>query len=644
MRTRSLVGLFLAGSLLTTPVLAQQVTAKLRLLQTTDLHTSLLNYDYYRDAEDNTVGLSKVATLIRQARTEAPNSLLIDNGDLLQGNPLGDYIAKVKGLKDGDTHPMYMAMNLIGYDAASLGNHEFNFGLPFLDTALKGAKFPSVSANIFETDGNTHRFKPYVILDRTVKDTGGKEHPIKIAVIGLTTPQIVQWDKAHLDGKIVTKDIVATAEAIVPEVKAKGADLIILAAHTGIGTDQVKSGDMAENAGWALTKVPGIHAVLTGHQHLTFPGQFKDLAGADAAKGTINGVPIAMPGFWGSHLGVFDLELTKTDGGWSVTSGTSSIRPIYKLDENRKRVPLVDNQPDIVAAVTPVHEEVLKYIRAPFGKVAAPIYSYFALVQDDPSVQIVSDAQVWYAQKALKGTKYENLPILSAAAPFKAGGRGGPDYYTDVPAGEIAIKNAADLYLYPNTVQMVTLTGAGVREWLEMSAGQFKQIDPNKSDPQDLVDTSFPTFNFDIIDGVTYEVDVTQPKRYDNDGKLVAPDARRIKNLAFQGKPIDDKQDFVIVTNNYRASGGGKFPGLDGKNIILQAPDENRQALIDFITEQKSVNPSADKNWRFAKTGKPVTLAFESGAKAEAFLASNPALTKLGDGQNGFVRYGLKLD
>ena len=644
MRFSSLVGLLLAGSVLTSPAFAQDVKANLRVLQTTDIHTSFLNYDYYRDAEDHTVGLSKVATLIRQARGEVANSLLIDNGDLLQGNPLGDYVAKVKGLKAGDIHPAYAAMNLLGYDAASLGNHEFNFGLPFLDTALKGAKFPSLSANIFEMDGKTHRFTPYVILERRVKDSTGAEQLLKIGVIGLTTPQIVQWDKSHLDGKIITKDIVATAEAIVPEVKAKGADIIILAAHTGIGTDQVKSGDMAENAGWALTKVPGVNAVLTGHQHLTFPGQFKDLAGADAAKGTINGVPVAMPGFWGSHLGIFDLELTKDSNGWTVTNGTTSIRPIYKIDENRKRVPLVDNQPDIVAAVTPIHEETLKYIRAPFGKLAAPIYSYFALVQDDPSVQIVSDAQIWYAKKALKGTKYESLPILSAAAPFKAGGRGGPDYYTDVAQGEIAIKNAADLYLYPNTLQAVVLKGAGVREWLEMAVGQFKQIDPNKSEPQDLIDGGFPTFNFDIIDGVTYEVDVTQPKRYDNDGKLVAADARRIKNLSYQGKPIDEAQEFVIVTNNYRASGGGKFPGLDGKNIILQSPDENRQALIDFITEQKSVNPSADKNWTFAKIGKPVTLAFESSGKAEVFLSSNPALVKLGEGQNGFVKYGVKLD
>lgn len=641
---RRTLPLLLAGLLACSSLFAQDARVRLRLLQTTDLHTSLLNYDYYRDTEDNTVGLSKVATLIRQARSEVRNSLLIDNGDLLQGNPLGDYIAKVKGLKDGEVHPMYVAMNLLGYDAASLGNHEFNFGLPFLDTALKGAKFPTVSANILAADGRTPRFTPYVILQRRVTDESGREHPLRVGVIGLTTPQITQWDKGHLEGRVTTTDMVATAEALVPRVRAEGADLVVLAAHTGIGTDKVRSGEMAENAGWALSKVPGVDAVMTGHQHLTFPGQFKELAGADAARGTLNGVPVAMPGFWGSHLGVFDLELRKGERGWTVASASASLRPIYRIDENRRRVPLVENQPDIVAAVTPIHEETLRYIRAPFGKLAAPIYSYFALVQDDPAIQIVSDAQLWYARRALQGTPHAALPVLSAAAPFKAGGRGGADYYTDVPQGDIAIKNAADLYLYPNTVQMVKVTGAGVQEWLEMSAGQFRQIDPARSEPQDVVDNSFPTFNFDVIDGVSYEIDITQPRRYDNDGRLVNPDARRIKGLSFQGRPIDPRQEFIVVTNNYRASGGGRFPGLDGKNVILQAPDENRQALIDYITDRNTVNPSADGNWKFARVGRPVTLQFDSSPRAEALLKVNPALSRLGDGPNGFVRYGLKLD
>jgi len=642
MRRSSLVVALLAGSLFTGVAHAQ--TAKLRIMETSDLHTNLVNYDYYKDAEDQSFGFSKTATVIRQTRAEVKNSLLIDCGDLLQGTPLADYVAKVKGLKPGEIHPMYQAMNALGYDVASFGNHEFNYGLPFLENAIKGAKFPYSAANIFKGTTNEPWSRPYVMLERTFKDDTGVDQKMKIAVISAVPPQIMQWDKVNLEGKLNTKDITESIEKMVPVVRKAGADLVIVAAHTGIGIPDVKKGDMSENVGYALTLLPGIDVVLTGHQHLSFPGGFKDLPNTDATRGLVNGKPVSMPGFWGSHLGVIDINLAKRDGKWTVDNAESSLRPISKLDENRKRVPLVENDAEVMAMARGIHEETLKYIRAPFGKIEAPIYSYFSLVQDDPSIQIVSDAQVWYAQKALKGTKYESLPILSAAAPFKAGGRGGATYYTDVAAGEIAIKNANDLYLYPNTLQIVTLNGAGVREWLEMSMGIFNKIDANKTEPQNVVDNGFPSYNFDVIDGVKYEVDLTQDRRYNNDGKLVAEGAHRIKNLSFQGKPIDDKQEFVVVTNNYRASGGGKFPGVDGKNVILQSPDENRQVLIDYISEKKSVNPTADGNWTFAKVGKPVTIAFDSSPAAEKYLSTIKGASKLGDGENAFVRYGLKLD
>jgi 2',3'-cyclic-nucleotide 2'-phosphodiesterase/3'-nucleotidase len=625
--------------------LAAESTVRLRVLETTDIHVHVLNYDYYRDAQDHTMGLSKTATLIRQARQEAPNSLLIDNGDLIQGNPMGDYIARKKGLKDGDRHPVYKAMNLLNYDAGNIGNHEFNYGLEYLNTALKGANFPYVNANVYHADGQRNYFTPYLILERKLKDESGKEWPIKVGVIGFTPPQIMQWDKGHLSGKVTTKDIVETAEKFVPEMKVKGADLVIAVPHSGIGSIDQKSGAMEENATYGLSKVKGIDAILFGHSHLVFPSEtYKNLAGVDIAKGTINGVPSVMPGFWGSHLGFVDFDLRVDDKGkWRVADALGVIRSIYKVD-GRNRIPLVDNDPAIVEAVKHDHEETLAYVRAGIGKTSAAIHSYFALVQDDPSIQIVTDAQTWYARRMLQGTEYDKLPILSAGAPFKAGGRGGPDYYTDIKAGEIAIKNAADLYLYPNELQAVVVTGAGVKEWLEMSAGIFKRIDPGKSEPQPLIEGTFPSFNFDVIDGVTYTIDVTKPPRYDTAGNLVEPTSHRIGDLKYDGKPIDMNQRFVVVTNNYRAGGGGKFPGLDGKNVILEAPDENRTALINYINERGTVNPSADGNWRFAKIGNPVVVTFESSPKAADLLKDFPQISAAGAGENGFSRYHLKLD
>jgi len=277
---------------------------------------------------------------------------------------------------------------------------------------------------------------------------------------------------------------------------------------------------------------------------------------------------------------------------------------------------------------------------------SAPIYSYFAQVGDDPSVQLVANAQIAYVKRAMQGTDYEKYPVLSAAAPFKTGGRQGWDYYTDIPAGPLAIKNVADLYVYPNTLKAMLLTGAEVQEWIEMSAGQFNQIDPKGAAMQSVLDTNFRSFNFDTLDGVGYEIDVTQPARYDTNGKLVAPDAHRVKNLRFQGQPVQPDAKFVVATNNYRAYGGGNFPGLNASKVVLEAPDENRQVLIEYLrmmdtlSANKQVNPSADGNWRITPVP-GVRLGFSSASVAQRYLANHPRIKLVKDNGDGSALYEL---
>ncbi|EWY38097.1 2', 3'-cyclic nucleotide 2'-phosphodiesterase [Skermanella stibiiresistens SB22] len=616
-------------------------TVQLRLLGTTDIHVNLLPYNYYADKEDITVGLARTATLIAKARAESRNSLLLDNADAIQGNPLGDFVARERGLGRGEVHPVYKAMNLLKYDASTVGNHEFNYGLDFLANAQASATFPIVAANVTRVSDGQPYFKPYEILTRQVTDEAGRVHALRIGVIGFVPPQVTTWDKAALDGKVSTIDIVEAARKYVPELRAKGADIVVALCHSGLSGEPRVGGE--ENAAAYLTEVEGIDAVLSGHQHKVFPGpDFSGLPGADMGKGTIHGVPVVMPGFWGSHLGLIDLTLKEEGGRWSVADATSSVRPIWETKDKQK-VALVDSDPAIVEALKADHEATLGYVRQPIGETTAPINSYFALVQDDPSIQIVTNAQAWYVQHLLKGTEYEGLPVLSAGAPFKAGGRGGPDYFTDIPAGRIAIKNAADLYLYPNTLRAVVMTGAQVREWLEMSAGAFNRIDPTKAGEQPLLNTAFPSYNFDVIDGVTYGIDVSKPARYDGDGKVVAPESHRIRDLALEGKPIDDQRRFVVVTNNYRAGGGGKFPGLDGSNVIVEAPDENRTALVNYIFERKTIDPASDGNWSLVPIGGKAEVTFVSSPKAKDALPAGGRISALGDADNGFAKYRIDL-
>ena len=625
----------------------------LRLLHTTDVHVHLAPYDYYQDKPSSEYGLALTATLIKAARAEQRNTLLFDNGDLLQGSPLGDYVARVKPLVNGGRpplgaggaqHPAHRVMQALGYDAANIGNHEFNYGLPFLRNALAGAGFPYVNANIVLDDGSerggANAFTPWVMLERRFIDEAGAAHTLKIGVIGFVPPQVMQWDRQNLLGKVKARDIVLTAREFVPRIKAAGADVVVAIPHSGF--ERGETGFFAENAVARLAETPGIDAILFGHSHGEFPGRFfATHPKVDLARGTINGIPAVMPGRWGDHLGVIDLTLQKSGAGdkaaWKVTDARATLRPVY---DREKRQPLVQPDEQVMKLIAPEHEATLATMRAEVARTTAPITSYFAQVADDPSVQVVSDAQIAYARRALQGTEYDKLPLLSAAAPFKTGGRQGWTAYTDIPAGPIALRNVADLYVYPNTVKVLKLSGAQVREWLEMSAGAFNRINPAGPAEQNLINTSFPSFNFDTLDGLNYHIDVSQPARYDRNGKLVAADARRIVDLRHDGKPVADNAEFAVVTNNYRATGGGNFPGLDGSQIVLDAPDENREALLQYLQAKRTLDPTADGNWRVLPVP-GVKLRFLSGAAAAAQLPRYPQIRWVRDNGDGSALFEL---
>lgn len=625
-------------------------TVDLRVMETSDIHSNLIDFDYFKDKPTEQFGLVRTAGLIKAAKGEATNAVLVDNGDLIQGSPLADYMVS-KGLNDGEAHPAHKLMNTMGYTVGNFGNHEFNFGLDYLKKAIAGADFPYVNANIIDEKTGKNLFTPYIIVDTPVKDRDGKEHVIKIGYIGFVPPQILIWDKANLEGKVRVNDITETAKKFVPQMKAEGADLIVAIPHSGFSQEPYKA--MAENSVYYLSEVPGINAIMFGHSHGVFPGKdFADIKGVNIEQGTVNGIPAVMPGQWGDHLGVVDLVLNNDDGAWKVADAKAQARPIY--DKVNKK-PLVARDDKLASVIDEQHNATRTFVGKLIGKSPDNMYSYLALLQSDPTVQIVNNAQTDYTRRFIQGDPdLADLPVLSAAAPFKVGGRkNAPADFVEVEKGDMTFRNAADLYLYPNTLVVVKATGAEVTEWLECSAGMFNQINPQSEAPQSLVNwDGFRTYNFDTISGISYQIDLTQPAKYDVECQTVNPQANRIKNVTYQGKPIDPKTVFLVATNNYRAY-GGKFAGTGDKHIAFASPDENRSVLAGYIaTETKAkgaVSAQAEQNWTFVpvKTDKKLDIRFETspGDKATQFIKENAhyPMTRVGTDDVGFAVYQVDL-
>ncbi|TFW33056.1 bifunctional 2',3'-cyclic-nucleotide 2'-phosphodiesterase/3'-nucleotidase [Massilia horti] len=663
---RSPICLALLPALFATPAFAAKpaprgATAVLAVLETTDLHSNVVGYDYFKLANDPSFGLDRTATLIAQARKEFANTVLLDNGDTIQGTVLADYQAVARPVRCSETLGIYKVMNRLGYDGAGIGNHDFNFGLAYLgqvtghrfDVAgveqpkrCAGPAFPMVLANVYSVKSGKPLFEPYRIIDKRVRafDASGKPITanVKVGIIGFTPPTILTWDKRWLEGKVYTEGLRETAQKYIPEMRAKGADLVVAISHGGL--DASPYSPTMENGNYYLSQVPGIDAMLLGHAHQQFPNpnstaaQF-NIAGVDKAKGLVNGVPTVMANLWGKHLGVIALHLRYDGKRWVVEKDKTLVeaRSIQQADKS-----YVSADPQVMALVEHEHAGTIDYVKTPVGTSSFRMSTYFADVGDVSAVEVVNQAQADYAAKYVAANlpQYAQLPVLSVSAAFKTGAASVTDY-TDVAAGSLALNNAADLYLYPNTLSVVKINGAQIKTWLERAANRFNTIDPGKAEPQELVDTSFAGYNFDMFTDkdISYEIDVTR-----------AP-GDRIRNLQWRGAPVVDGQEFLVATNNYRASGGGGFPGLDSSKTVVASPDANREVLIAFIRHTKQLSRAANgaaRSWRFAKVKTAGQVVFHAppgmlGLAQEAGLA-NVTQVAADDGRGkGFALYAVDL-
>ncbi len=619
----------------------------LRIMATTDLHLQVLDWDHFADAPRPGTGLARATALARQLRREADNALLFDCGDILQGNPLGEFLARA-GARGGAPHPMIAAMNAAGYDAATLGNHDFDYGLGFLLEAVAGAHHPVVLANIAHRLGPSPPsdetiLPPYTILRRRFRDGAGGLRRLAIGVIGFAPPTLTRWNRQRLGNRLKARDIVEAARGWVPRMRAEGADLVIALCHSGIGSAEEQTG--MENAAVPLAAVEGIDVVIAGHQHLVFPPPCPERsparqraaaaaapAGAagvvadpvDAAAGTLHGKPAVMAGAQGSHLGLIDLLLEQARGQWRVAGHRSLALPVGEP-------PPEEEAHDVAAAMRPVHEATLARTRRVIGHTRVPLTTHFAPLGHAPSVRLLAGAQLWHLRRRVAGTGWAELPLLSAAAPARAGGRGGPFNYTDIPPGALSLRQLADICPFPNSFCALRLTGAELRGWLERAAALFARVEPG-AEGQFLIEPDEPPYELEMIEGLSYEIDLSR-----------AAGEGRIRALRWQGRPVEDAMEFLLATNSYRAAGGGGFPGT-GAEPVIAGEETSLQILTRYVEEQGSVAPTLEPLWRFRPLG-GTELLFDTGPGALAHL---PALQRtdirpVGPAPGGFLRFRLRV-
>ena len=560
-------------------------TYSFSILGTTDVHGNCLNWDYFNNAEyddsvHNDVGLAKISTLVTQLRDEIGHdrTLLIDAGDIIQGTQLSYYFARVEPIDVGGhkapKHPMALAMNHIRYDAAALGNHEFNYGIPLLRAFEKQCDFPLLAANAIDVKTSKPAFAPYIIKRIRVPH----QPDIKVGILGLTNPGIAIWDKANVSGQMSFNGVAEQAAIHVPRVRSAGAHVVMVTAHTGI--DEATSyGDQIpypeDAAGEMAADVPGIDAVLVGHTHVEVDQRLI----TNTATGRT--VVLSEPLKWGMRISRFDFEVELVHGSWEVTSVKSSV-----LNSNT-----VAEDPAVVKLLATEHAAVVTYVNQTIGTCTTDLSIARAPFQNVPIVDLIGKVQVDTVQAGLAGTSYANLPVLAQAAPFNR--------TADIPAGTVRLRDAAGLYIYENTLAAVVLTGAQIKDYLEFSAHYYNTLAVGAAiDEATLTNAhNLPDYNYDEVYGLSYDIDVSQPE------------GSRILNVSYNGAALDPAQQFVLAINNYRASGGGNFPHVAAATQIWTSSDEIRNTMIAWVKAKGEINPAdfaASPGWRLVRAGVPL--------------------------------------
>ncbi len=554
----------------------------LTLLATTDVHGRIFNWDYFRnttysESSGDTIGLAKVASIVEDVRAEVGDEqlLVVDNGDAIQGTPLSYYYASVEPIVEtGEEHPMATAYDLIGYDAQVVGNHEFNYGLEHLKAYEDDLAMPLLGANVVDAATGEPWLQPWTMVRKNVK--GHK--PVNVGILGLTTPGSAVWDKGHVEGVLEFRDMVDTAAEYVPQMKAAGADVVVVLSHAGIDDSSYDVPGLPEEnpADDIAREVPGIDVMVIGHTHQDAPEQF--------ITNEVTGEPVLLTQAyrWGGSVARVDLDLQKVRGQWDVEAAEGTAIRTRDYAEH----------PAVVEALQPAHDKTIDYVNQVVASATEELSGAESYWKDTAIVDFIQHVQTETVDAALEGTAYADLPVLSLAAPFSRSAL--------FPAGDVSIRDIAGLYIYDNTLHAVTMTGAQVKDYLEYGNGMYFHTVAAGDTFDPATDVNLdgrPDYHLDLLSGLDYEVDLSEPV------------GSKVENLRLtDGTPVTDDMEFVVAVNNYRRSGGGAYPHITTAPLVYDEQKEIRQLLIDWASERGVIDPADffDQNWTLTVAGDPV--------------------------------------
>jgi 2',3'-cyclic-nucleotide 2'-phosphodiesterase/3'-nucleotidase len=596
--------------------------ARLRILATSDVHMHLLPYDYLSDTPTPGEGLQALGATIEGLRRAADaqdpqrHVVLVDNGDMLQGNALGDHLAS--DLRRNGRHPVAQVMNAFGYDAMGLGNHDFDYGLDYLGWFSRSLDAPVLSSNTQLCPAQDW------LSDRCLLSVG----QIKLGILSVLPPRSVEALHAQIGNSARFYEMIAVVERTAQRLRSSGADLVLALAHTGLDPGN------PEQALAEIARTGRVDAMIGGHQHAVFPSPIPPGVKGDARSGTLFDVPTAMPGCNGTLVACIDLDLERDgDKPWTVTGRVARVVAAGDRADAQSSA--------VFDPIRSAHEAACTRLDQVITSTPVPLHSYFAQVRPTTIHALIAEAQRIAIDDHRQGSPLADLPLLSAVSLPRAGGKGGAENYTDIPAGPLTARHLAQLSVYANQIWAVALSGAELAEWLEKSASGFAQV--NGSDGCGLIDTAFPAFDFDVIYGLTYEIDPSRPARYDRIGRRRNPDSRRIGALSRDGKAIHPKDLFLVAVNSFRACGGGQFPGLHPDRPVLRPSRSVTDAVEAYLISSQT--PPETEPWRFSGCCSGIVTWFDTGEGATAHLDDiahlSPGIPK--PQPTGFLRIPITL-